>query len=120
VDPGFGIRAAVADSLSDVVRATSFDELDAALDGCTLSTTTLDDTVFNVRTGPSLEFPVIGTVAPADITIVIGQTDTSSWYRIEFEEGFGWFLSSEGEIVGTCAGLRRFADTFDPTAESSS
>jgi hypothetical protein len=120
VDPGFGIRAAVADSLSDVVRATTFDELDAALDGCTLSTTTPDDTVFNVRSGPSVEFPIIGTIAPADVAIVIGQTETSNWYRIEFEAGFGWFLSSEGEIVGTCAGLRQFPDTFDPAAGSTS
>ena len=43
VPPEFGIRSEVGDDLSDVVRASSFAELDAALDGCSVSVTTVDD-----------------------------------------------------------------------------
>ena len=43
VPVGFGIRAAVGGALSNVVVATTFAELDAAIDGCTAALTTPDD-----------------------------------------------------------------------------
>ncbi len=112
---GFGIRAARNDDLSDVVRAMTFEELDAALDGCTVILTTPDDTSLNVRQAPGIEFPRVGTVAAADVTTIIGETETSGWYRIEFRGGFGWILSSTLDIQTPCAGVRSFAD--DTTVE---
>ena len=41
IAPMFGVRSEVNNSLSDVVRASTFAELDAALDGCTAIVTTI-------------------------------------------------------------------------------
>lgn len=108
VPPAFGIRAAVGDTLSDVVAATNFDELDAALDGCSVDIGSVDDIQLNVRLGPSLDFPRVGTIAPAEIDIFIGQLADGSWYRIEFADNFGWVLASDVSVEGSCAGLRQF------------
>lgn len=112
VPPEFGIRA--ADTLSDVVRAATFEELDAALDGCAAAVTTPDDLSVNVRLGAGTDFPRIGTVAASDITLFRGITESGGWYRIDFRGGFGWVLSSSARIVGACAGLRVFPDHYGP------
>lgn len=113
----FGIRAAVDGALSDVVRAKTFDELDAGIDGCTVGIETVDDTRLNVRVGPSVEAPRAGTIAASEVTLVYGVVDTSDWYRISFRGGFGWILASQLKIVGACAGLRVFesGQMEDPT-----
>ena len=110
VPPGFGIRAPETGDLSDVVRATTFDELDAALDGCVAVLTTLDDVSLNVRQAPGIEFPRVGTISASDVTLLFGQTESSGWYRIAFRGGFGWVLSSTVEVQAPCAGLRVFPD----------
>ncbi len=114
VPVGFGIRAAVGGALSNVVVATTFAELDAAIDGCTAALTTPDDVRINVRTGASLDFPVAGTVLDVDITNLKGVTADGDWYRIDFRGGFGWILSSSVEIQGECAGLRQFESGAGP------
>jgi len=106
----FGIRAAENSGLSDVVRASSFDELDAALDGCSVTVTTSDDTRINVRLGPSLDQPRVGTIAADEIDTFIGVSSSGGWYRIEFRDGFGWILSSSADVTNACAGLRVFED----------
>ncbi len=108
VPPEFGIRSAVDTPLSDVVKAKTFDELDAALDGCTASIETVDDTRLNVRVGPSTSAPRAGTVAASEITLVYGEVAAAGWYRIAFRGGFGWILASQLKIIGECAGLRGF------------
>lgn len=110
----FGIRAIDGESISDVVRATEFDQLDSALDGCTAALSTPDDVRLNVRLGPSVEFQRVGTLAAADVTLLKGINTNGNWYRIDFRGGFGWVQSSTAEIQGECSGLREFPDDHGP------
>ena len=112
VPDGFGVRA--EEELSDVVRATTFDELDAALDGCLVQVTTQDDVRINVRLAPSLEAQRVGTIDASDIPIFIGVTESGGWYRIYFRNGFGWVLSSTATVSSDCVGLRVFSDDHGP------
>lgn len=112
VPPEFGIRAAVRAGLSDVVRAKTFDQLDSALDGCPAVFTTPDDVRLNVRLGAGLDFPRIGTIEAASVTNPIGIS--GQWYRIPFQGGFGWVLSSTAKIAEGCAGLRQFEENYGP------
>lgn len=111
VEPNFGVRSEVGEPLSDVVAATNFDELDAALDGCTASLSTPDDVSLNVRLGPSTDQLRIGTIAASDVTNLMGISESGNWYRIAYRGGFAWILSSNAQISSGCAGLRVFADT---------
>lgn len=113
IPPEFGIRSPVDGTLSDVVRASTFDELDAALDGCTVAVTTVDDVSINVRSEPSLDAERIGIIAAEDIEVFVGVSRDSAWYRIVFEDGFGWLLSSSAVVDSNCAGLRVFEDSFE-------
>lgn len=108
VPPEFGIRSAVEESLSDVVRASTFEELDAAIDGCTVGVTTVDDVRINVRVAPNQDAFRVGTIAAEDIDIFYGVLDSGNWYRIMFNGGFGWILSSSSSVEDACAGLRVF------------
>jgi len=117
VPSAYGVRAEMNSTLSDVVPATTFDQLDAALDGCTVTVTTVDDVRINVRLGPSLTQPRVGTVAANEVTNFIGATASGDWYRIAFRGGFGWILSSSASVNSTCAGLRVFPD--DQTEDAS-
>lgn len=105
---GFGIRAENDEGLSDVVAATTFEELDAALDGCTIRVQTLDDVSLNVRLSPNTDSERIGTVGAADITRAFGTIEGGKWYRVAFRGGYGWVLSSTGAVETGCAGLRGF------------
>lgn len=111
---GFGVRANAQQNLSDVVPATTFDQLDAALDGCSAVVTTSDDVSLNVRSGPATSFEQIGVITAQELTRFFGKTESSQWYRIEFEENFGWILSSSAEVDKNCAGLRVFPDDYGP------
>lgn len=112
VPVGFGVRAAVDETLSDVVRASTFAELDAALDGCAAALTTPDDVSINVRSGPSRDFPVIASVDAAEVTVLMGKTESSGWYRIHSDDQFGWILSSTAVVDRSCAGLRAFPNDY--------
>ncbi|MCK6577035.1 MAG: FecR domain-containing protein [Anaerolineae bacterium] len=114
VAPGFGIRAESAGELSDVVRAATFEALDASLDGCSAVLTTIDDVSLNVRQAPSIDAALVGYIAAADIDILIGVTEAGKWYRIEFQGGFGWVQSTTAVIDENCAGLRLFPDDVAP------
>jgi len=111
VGVGFGIRAEADSPLSDVVRATTFEQLDSALDGCPATITTADDVTINIRIAPNRDADIIGGINAENITILYGRTESTNWYRIMLDDGFGWILSSSAQI-GTCAGLRVFADDF--------
>lgn len=121
VNPGFGIRA--DESLSDVVAATSFAELDAALDGCVANINTVDDVSLNVRLGPGTNYTRIGTIEPLTIARFYGQfSDDEDWFRIQFRDSYGWILASNVILAQSCAGLRQFDATFageDPESFSS-
>lgn len=108
VSQEFGVRAESEAGLSDVVLASSFAELDAALDGCVAAISSFDDTRINVRVGPSIDLPRIGTIAADEIALFLGTIVDGNWYRIEFRDNFGWVFSSTAEIATNCAGLRIF------------
>jgi len=110
----FGIRAEVDGTISDVVRADNFDQLDSGLDGCSATLTTPDDVRINVRSGAALDYPIVGSVFDDEVTNLKGTTETGDWYRIDFRSGFGWVLSSSAELQGGCAGLRIFENGFGP------
>ena len=107
----YGVRSEVGQPLSDVIRASSFEELDAGLDGCTVSVTTTDDVSLNVRLGPDVTQARIGTIIAEDITQFFGVNEGGNWYRIEFAGNFAWILSSTATISSGCAGLRTFPDS---------
>lgn len=106
VPQGFGVRSEVDSPLSDVVAATNFTELDAALDGCGITVATEGDVALNVRIGPSLNADRVGYVDAVDIDTVFGFAE-GGWYRVSYASGFGW-VSSQNTRLASCAGLRRF------------
>ncbi len=107
----FGIRAAVGDPLSEVVRASTFAALDSAIDGCSTTVTTPDDVSLNVRGGPSRTSTLLGTIFAEDVGLFYGVNETGGWYRIMFGDVYGWILSRTVSIQTGCAGLRVFPDT---------
>ncbi|MBE0688617.1 MAG: FecR domain-containing protein [Anaerolineae bacterium] len=114
VPEAFGIRADEDTGLSDVVRASTFEELNAALDGCTVSVSSEDDISFNVRLQPSGDAPRVGTLMPGEIVRVFGVSESGGWYRVAFRDWFGWIRSSTLVVNDACAGLRVFADDAGP------
>ncbi len=106
----FGIRSAVDEELSDVVRASTFAELDAAIDGCVVAVTTVDDVRINVRIAPNQDAFRVGTIAAEDIDIFYGVLESGNWYRVMFNDGFGWILSTSSSVESACAGLREFPE----------
>jgi len=112
---GLGVRSAVNESLSDVVKASTFEQLDAALDGCRVEVTTADDVRLNVRIAPNLQAPRVGTIGADEIEKFIGVVESGDWYRIDFNGGFGWVLASKVRITEAgCAGLRSFPNNHGP------
>ena len=118
VPPGYGIRKDKDTALSEVVQATTFDQLDSALDGCTATVKIDGDLSINVRQGADLSFPLLGTLPPTDIDRFFGKTASTSWYRIPFRGGYGWIASTTAKIADTCSGLRQFADKYGPEDKS--
>lgn len=106
----YGIRSDLELGLSDVVLASTFAELDAALDGCAASISMFEDTRINVRIGPNINAPRVGTVSADEIGLFMGVATSGQWYRINFRDGFGWIYNSAPMINDECAGLRIFAD----------
>lgn len=99
VEAGFGVRSEVAEDLSPIVPATTFEELDAGLDGFDARFQSAGDVQMNVRLGPGRSFQRIGIIQPQMITTVFGTDESGTWYRIEFREGFGWVSGETFEIA---------------------
>ncbi|HVO42563.1 MAG TPA: hypothetical protein VMT34_08065, partial [Aggregatilineales bacterium] len=114
VPEGYGVRADATRGLSDVVKATSFAQLDAALDGCAAVVQTIGDVVLNVRIGPGLSFQRIGQLETRRLEHVIGETETTKWYRVPFKGGFAWVFAPALKLDSGCAGLRQFPDSYGP------
>lgn len=96
ISAGFGVRAPVGEALSAVVPATTFDELDTALDGVAATFETTADIRLNVRIGPGVDYERVGSLEPSEITTILGTDQTSLWYRIPFREGYAWV---SGELI---------------------
>lgn len=114
VPPGYGIRADRDQPLSEVVPATSFEGLDAALDGCTGTISLNEDVSLNARLGAGLDFPRIATLDAAEVSILMGKTEFADWYRIRFRGGYAWILSPTLSVNEGCAGLRAFPLGYGP------
>jgi uncharacterized protein YraI len=106
IDPGFGVRS--AGQLSQVVPATTFEELDAALDGCPGTFETEADVRLNVRVGPGLDYGRVGSIDPQEVALLLGIDESGEWYRIPWNNGYGW-VSAAPVSVDTCDALRRYA-----------
>jgi hypothetical protein len=113
VPPGYGIRRDEGKPLSEVVKATTFAQLDSALDGCAASIKVDGDFSLNVRQGADLAFPLVGTTAPTLIDRFFGKA-AANWYRIPFRGGYGWVQAATAKIVDGCPGLRTFTDKYGP------
>jgi uncharacterized protein YraI len=110
VNPSYGVRSDLENGLSDVVLASTFAELDAALDGCVASISSFEDTRINVRIGPNINLPRVGTISADEIGLFMGVSTGNQWYRINFRDGYGWIYNSTPMITPQCAGLRVFGD----------
>lgn len=116
INPGFGVRSEVGQELSPVVPATSFEELDAALDGCAGTMTSDADVRLNVRVGPGVDFGRVGSIDPQEIVHILGVDESGMWYRIPFNDGYGW-VSAAQFMVDTCEELRRYTADDDDYIE---
>ncbi len=96
VSAGFGIRAEASGDLSDSVPVSNFVALDAALDGCAARIDLSGDIRINVRLGPDLHFPRIGSIENHLDLRVLGVTRQPDWYRIPFKGGAGWIFAFAG------------------------
>ncbi|NDJ75443.1 MAG: SH3 domain-containing protein [Chloroflexi bacterium] len=114
VPPGFGLRSESGGPLSPVVPARSFEELDAALDGCPGAVETSADVLVNVRLGPGLDFERVGAIAPASIDMLLGVDPSGEWYRINFRGGFGWIYSAllTVGVTGVCDELPLYPEGY--------
>jgi hypothetical protein len=110
VPPAFGIRADAGGELSDVVRASTFEELDAALEGCSAVVTILDDVSYNVRAEPSTDSAILAMLQAREIDRFFGVTETSGWYLVEVEDQRGWILAVAVTVDAACPGLRLYGD----------
>lgn len=65
-------------------------QLLASIDGVDARFTTDADIQLNVRHGPNTRAELIGTLAPSSITHVMGISADGTWYRIRYQNGYGW------------------------------
>ncbi len=115
VEHGFGVRAEENGPLSDVVPATNFEELDAALDGCAASNALSGDILFVVRRAPDMDSQVITTLTPTEIGEVFGVSADEGWYRIPLDNPtfeYGWVSAALVELGDNCTMLREFPNTY--------
>jgi hypothetical protein len=114
IPAGYGVRTDKNKGLSDVVKAANFKQLDSALDGCGALIQTIGDVVLNVRLGPGLNFQRIGELETRRLEKVIGETETTQWYRIPYRGGFAWVFAPALKLDSGCPGLRQFSDSYGP------
>lgn len=112
VPAGFGIRGEMDGGLSEVVVATTFGELDSALDGCSGTISTFSDFRLNVRRGPGFDFVRVGNLDTDQKIQLYGETTSKQWYRIQFRGGFGWIYAPAVVLDPGCVKLREFPDDY--------
>lgn len=107
---GTGIRIEPDGSPSEVVPAVTLKELNDRLDGC-------EGTLYGYfnRRLPVYEYPNVlsrglGTLSPSSIKRLFGIDPSGTWYRVRFEEGFGWVSPDEGYVVDSCTPLHIFTE----------
>lgn len=91
---GSGVRAQADGKLSDVLPVNTFEQLTAGLDGATATFSSPSDVRLNVRSGPNREQTTLGTIDPTGITNVNGISADGEWFRVTFQNGYGWVNST--------------------------
>ena len=107
---GTGIRIEPDGTPSEVVPAATLKELNDRLDGC-------EGTLYGYfnRRLPVYEYPNVlsrgvGTLSPSQIKRLFGIDPSGTWYRVRFEDGFGWVLPDEGYVMDSCTPLHIFTE----------
>lgn len=85
-----GVRAEAGGALSEIINATTAEQLNAGIDGIPASFATDGDVQLNVRQGPNTRTELMGTVFPSEIKNVKGVSADGEWYRIKHGRGHGW------------------------------
>jgi hypothetical protein len=109
-----GVRAALSEKLSDVVRATTFTLLDLALDGCPSQVNFPGDFLLVVRLGAGPEFAEVGSLRSGTNVQLMGINASGGWYRLRYNGGFGWVNISRPPLDRSCLALRIFANAYGP------
>lgn len=60
---------------------------------------TISTTALYVRTGPTVEYPILGCVLENDIVEIIGQNKLTKWYKIEYNDEFGYISNKYVSVV---------------------
>jgi len=75
----------------------------SATPGGNLAAVTVDVNL-NVRAGPGIDYPRVGSLAPGSTVPIVGRNADSSWWQIAFEdvpEGKGWISAQYGTARNT-------------------
>lgn len=112
VGNGLGVRAAKDEPFSDVIPARDFPSLDTGLDGCPSSVQFPGDYTLNVRSGAALKFPIIGGFLSNSPVQIMGVTASGGWYRVRYEQSYGWISINRPPLPQSCIALRVFPDQF--------
>lgn len=76
---------------------------------------TIKNTVQNVRTGPGLEYDVLGQLRQGETARVIGATINFDWVVIEFRGQNGWLATYLLDVLGNRANIPVIAPPPTPT-----
>ncbi|HQY91840.1 SH3 domain-containing protein [Caldilinea sp.] len=93
--------------------------LDAAAPSAPITATVvISDARLNVRSGPGVEYPIIGKAAPGAAYVVTGRNSTGQWLQLRIDEArgaIGWVDAAYMEISGEIDALPQPVVTPAPT-----
>lgn len=69
----------------------------------------------NVRRGPGLNFPAIGTFTQGQAVEILASNPASDWYKVRFGTGEGWVFGGLLNLSGNLASVPREAGPPTPT-----
>jgi ABC-type branched-subunit amino acid transport system substrate-binding protein len=69
------------------------------------ATLTVPSTTVNVRSGPGLNYSILGRIKFNDVVPIIGISPDANWYVINFLNGQGWVLGSVVTVTGSLTGI---------------
>lgn len=72
-----------------------------------------------VRSAPSSDYEVIGTLAAGTLLPILGRTD-NGWYAVNYAERQGWLAGDVGTLLGQCDPLQRLNNPAIPIAATDS
>ncbi len=72
--------------------------------------------IVNVRAGPGAGFPLIGKLQRGVSKEILGKSEDSQWWQIDFEGKPGWIASDFTDVRGGTSGVQVIAVAKPPTA----